>query len=254
MSLEMFSLEGKVALITGGSKGLGLEMARILAAAGADLTVTSRHLEEVAEAAAQVREETGRRVLALEGDAGSAADVDRIVERTVAELGRLDILVNNAGINRHGFIHEISEDDWNTVLQVDLSGPMLCTRAAARHMIPQRSGRIINIASVFGLVGYEKRSAYCASKGALVNLTRCHAVELGAHGITVNCICPGPFDTPMTQALVTGPVREDFTRRIPLGRWGEPRELAGAVLYLASDIAAFTNGAVLAVDGGWTAQ
>jgi NAD(P)-dependent dehydrogenase (short-subunit alcohol dehydrogenase family) len=254
MSTQLFSLEGRTALITGGSKGLGYEMARVLAGAGADVAITSRHLAEVAEAAARIREETGRRIIGIEADAGKASDVDAMVERTVMELGGLDILVNNAGINRHSFIQEQPEEDWNAVLQVDLSGPMLCTRAAARHMIPRRYGRIINISSIFGLVGYVKRGAYCASKGALVNLTRCHAVELAEHGITVNCVCPGPFDTPMTQALVHGPTREDFTRRIPLGRWGEPRELAAAVLYLASDVAGFTTGAVLAVDGGWTAQ
>jgi NAD(P)-dependent dehydrogenase (short-subunit alcohol dehydrogenase family) len=253
MSLQLFSLEGKVALVTGGSKGLGFEMARTLAAAGADVTITSRHLEEVSEAAAALREETGRRVLALEADAGKAPDVDRMVEQTVAELGQLDILVNNAGINRHAFVHEQSEEDWQTVLQVDLTGPMLCTRAATRHMIPRKYGRVINISSIFGLVGYSKRGAYCASKGALVNLTRCHAVELAPQGITVNCICPGPFDTPLTKAMVTGSTREDFTSRLPIGRWGDPKELAGAVLYFASDAAAFTTGAVLAVDGGWTA-
>ena len=253
MSLQRFSLEGKVALITGGSKGLGYEMARALAAAGADLTLTSRHLEEVSEAAARIREETGRRVLGLEADAGSSTDVDSTVERTVAELGQLDILINNAGINRHAFIHEQAEEDWAAVLQIDLTGPMLYTRAATRHMIPRRYGRILNIASIFGIVGYPKRGAYCASKGALVNLSRCHAVELAQYGITVNCICPGPFDTPLTRNLVQGQAREEFTARIPLGRWGEPEELVGAVIYLASDAAAFTTGAVLTVDGGWTA-
>src|SRR5687768_16676155 len=129
MSLQLFSLEGKVALVTGGSKGLGYEMARSMAAAGANVTITSRHLDEVSEAAARIREETGRRVLALQADAGSAADADRMVEETVAQLGQVDILVNNAGINRHGFVHEQSEEDWNAVLQIDLTGPMLCSRA-----------------------------------------------------------------------------------------------------------------------------
>jgi NAD(P)-dependent dehydrogenase (short-subunit alcohol dehydrogenase family) len=250
----MFNLEGKVALITGGSKGLGLEMARTLAKAGSDLAITSRNRDEIETAAAELREQTGRRVVAIQADAGLAADVDGMVERTVAELGQLDILVNNAGINRHSFVHEQPEEDWNEVLRIDLDGPMLCTRAATRHMIPRRTGRIINISSIFGLVGYMKRGAYCASKGALVNLTRCYAVELAPHQVTVNCICPGPFDTPMTARLVQGPVREDFTSKIPLGRWGRPEELAAAVLYLASDEAAFTTGAILAVDGGWTAQ
>jgi NAD(P)-dependent dehydrogenase (short-subunit alcohol dehydrogenase family) len=253
MSLQLFSLEGKVALVTGGSKGLGYEMARHMALAGADVVITSRHLEEVSEAAARIREETGRRVLGVEADAGKSTDVDAMVERTVMELGALDILVNNAGINRHSFVQDQPEEDWDTVLQIDLTGPMLCTRAAARHMIPRRTGRIINISSIFGLMGYPKRGAYCASKGALVNLTRCYAVELAPHGITVNCICPGPFETPMTARLVTGAAREEFTSRIPLGRWGNPQELVASVIYFASDAAAFTTGAVLAVDGGWTA-
>jgi NAD(P)-dependent dehydrogenase (short-subunit alcohol dehydrogenase family) len=252
MSLNMFSLEGKVALVTGGSKGLGLEMARGLAAAGAEVTITSRHAEEVEAAAAQIRQATGRRILAVQADVSVAAEVDQMVERTLRELGSLDILVNNAGINVHGFVHEQSEEDWNKILQVDLTGPMLCTRAATRHMIPRRSGRIINISSIFGLVGFPKRGAYSAAKGALVNLTRCYAVELAPHGLTVNCICPGPFETPLTQGLVQGAAREAFTSRIPMGRWGRPEELAGAVIYLASDAAAFTTGAVLAVDGGWT--
>lgn len=254
MSVQLFSLENKVALVTGGSKGLGYEMALALAAAGARVTITSRHLEEVSEAASRITAETGREALGLEADAGSAADADRMVEDTVRRFGQLDILVNNAGINRHSFVHEQPEEDWEAVLKVDLDGPMLCARAAARHMIPRKTGRIINISSIFGLVGYVKRGAYCASKGALVNLTKCYAVELAEHAITVNCICPGPFDTPMTERLVQGPVREDFTSRIPMGRWGRPQELVGAVLYFASDAASWTTGAVLAVDGGWTAQ
>lgn len=253
MSLNLFSLEGKVALVTGGSKGLGLEMGRALAAAGADVALTSRHLDEVSEAAAQIREETGRRVLAVEADAGNSTDVDAMVEKVVSELGQLDILVNNAGVNRHAYVHEQSEEDWNAVLQVDLTGPMLCTRAAVRHMLPRKTGRIINIASILGMVGYAKRGPYCAAKGALINLTRCYAVELAPHGITVNCICPGPFETPMTRSLVQGPVREDFTSRIPMGRWGDPRELVGSVIYFASEASGFTTGANLAVDGGWTA-
>ncbi|MFN3652139.1 MAG: SDR family NAD(P)-dependent oxidoreductase [Armatimonadota bacterium] len=253
MSLQLFSLEGRVALVTGGSKGLGLEMARALAAAGADVAITSRNQAEVEEAARLVREETGRRTLGIEADAGVAADADRMVARTAAELGRLDILVNNAGINRHAFVQDQGEEDWNAVLQIDLNGPMLCTRAAVRQMLAQGYGRVINISSIFGLVGYQKRGAYCASKGALVNLTKCYAVELAQTGITVNCICPGPFETPMTAKLVQGANREDFTNRIPMGRWGSPQELVGAVLYFASDAAAFTTGAVLAVDGGWTA-
>jgi NAD(P)-dependent dehydrogenase (short-subunit alcohol dehydrogenase family) len=170
----------------------------------------------------------------------------------LSQYGRLDILVNNAGINRHSFIHEQTLEDWETVTRVDLTGPMLCTRAAVRHMLERKSGRIINIASILGLVGYPKRGAYCAAKGALINLTRCHAVELAPHGITVNCICPGPFDTPMTRRLVHGANRDDFTARIPMGRWGDPQELVGAVVYFASAAAGFTTGAVLTVDGGWT--
>lgn len=253
MSLQLFSLEGKVALVTGASKGLGLEMARALAGAGADVAITSRNLEEVSETAARLQEETGRRILGIEADAGIEEQVDRTIDRIVSELGQLDILVNNAGINRHSFVQDQSLEDWNTVLQVDLTGPMLCTRAAVRQMLPRGYGRIINIASILGMMGYPKRGVYCAAKGALINLTRAYAVELAQQGITVNCICPGPFDTPMTKALVQGPNRVDFTNRIPMGRWGDPKELVGAVVYFASDAAAFTTGSVLAIDGGWTA-
>lgn len=251
--MDLFSLTGRVAIVTGASKGLGYEMARALASAGANLALTSRHLSEVAEAAAQIREEFGVRVLAMEAEASDPVSADATVERTVAELGRIDILVNNAGINRHGHVHDQSLEDWHAVMEIDVTGPMLYSRAATRHMIPQRSGRIINIASIFGVVGYPKRGPYCAAKGALVNLSRCYAVELAPHNITVNCICPGPFDTPLTRGLVQGPVRDDFTRRIPMGRWGDPKELVGAVVYFASDAAAFTTGAVLTIDGGWTA-
>jgi len=253
VSLQLFSLEGKVALVTGASKGLGLEMARALAAAGADVAISSRNLDEVSQTAARLQEETGRRILGIEADAGVEDQVDRMVDRVVHELGKLDVLVNNAGINRHSFVQDQPLEDWNTVLQVDLTGPMLCTRAAVRYMLPEGSGRIINIASILGMVGYPKRGVYCAAKGALINLTRAYAVELAQQGITVNCICPGPFDTPMTKALVQGPNRVDFTSRIPMGRWGDPRELVGAVIYFASDASAFTTGSILAVDGGWTA-
>ena len=253
MSLELFSLAGKVALVTGASKGLGYEMARALAAAGADVAITSRHLEEVSEAAARIAEESGRRVIGLEADASIEVQVDSTIDQVVAQLGQLDILVNNAGINRHAFVQDQPLDDWNTVIQVDLTGPMLCTRAAVRYMLPRGYGRIINIASILGMVGYPKRGVYCAAKGALINLTRAYAVELAQSGITVNCICPGPFDTPMTKELVQGPNRTDFTARIPMGRWGDPKELVGAIVYLASDAASFTTGATLAIDGGWTA-
>jgi len=254
MSTELFSLAGRVALVTGGSKGLGYEMGLGLARAGADVALSARNQAEVEAAAAAIAAETGRRAIGIRADVGDAGDVDAMTDRVIADLGRLDVLVNNAGINRHAFIHEQTEEDWEAVLRIDLTGPMLCTRAAVCHMIPRGGGRIINISSIFGLVGYAKRGAYCASKGALVNLTRCHAVELAEHGITVNCINPGPFETPMTARLVQGPTREDFTQRIPMGRWGRPAELVGSVLYFASDAGAFTTGAVLAVDGGWTAQ
>ncbi|MBI3911475.1 MAG: 3-oxoacyl-ACP reductase FabG [Armatimonadetes bacterium] len=254
MGIEIFSLEGKVALVTGGSKGLGEAGARALAEAGASVILTSRHGEQVEAVAAAIQRDTGQRTLAVEADVGRAEDVERTVATGLDAFGQIDILVNNAGVNRHGLVHQLSEEDWSEVLRINLTGPVLCARAVTQHMIPRRSGRIINIASTFGLVGYPKRSAYCASKGGLINLTRCWAVELAPHNITVNAICPGPFDTPLTRRLITGAAREDFTQQIPLGRWGDPRELVGAVLYLASEAASFTTGAVLTVDGGWTAR
>jgi len=249
----LFSLEGKVALVTGGSKGLGQTIAMALAQAGADVAICSRNREEVTVAGNEIRSETGREVLAVEADASKVGDVERLVEQTVARLNGLDILVNNAGINRHHDIQDQTDEDWQAVIDVDLSGPLYCTRAAVRYMLTAHTGRIINISSILGLVGYPRRAAYCASKGGLLNMTRCLAVELAPKGITVNCICPGPFDTPLTRRLVQGADREDFTRRIPMGRWGDPKELIGAVIYFASDASGFTTGAVLTVDGGWTA-
>jgi len=178
-----------------------------------------------------------------------SGDVERAVEETVVRLGRLDILVNNAGINRHSFVHEQPEEDWNAVLQIDLTGPMLCTRAAAQHMIPRGSGRIINISSIFGIVGYPKRAGYCAAKGALVNLTRQAGIDYAAQGINVNSVAPGFVETDMTAAL-RDEQKSFYTNVIPAGRIGKPEDVAAAVGFLASPAASYVTGHVLYVAGG----
>ena len=254
-ALESFRLEGRVALVTGGSRGLGKSMAKALADAGADVAITSRHLDSVREAAEELAQTTGRQVLPVQADVTRPADVTAMVDQVIRTLGRIDILVNNAGINIRGPILDLSEADWHQVIETNLTGPWLCARAVGPHMIAQRWGRVINVSSIIGLVGLSERTAYAASKGGLIQLTRALAVEWAPYGITVNALCPGPIMTAINQAFQENPeAYEAFRRKIPLGRWGEPEDLDGAIIFLASEASRFMTGSVLVIDGGWTAQ
>jgi NAD(P)-dependent dehydrogenase (short-subunit alcohol dehydrogenase family) len=253
--LDSFRLDGKIALVTGGARGLGLTMATALAEAGADVALSGRSLAPAEEAAAKITAATGRRAKAFAADVTVAADVDRLVTSVEKELGPIDILVNNAGVNIRGNVEQLSEADWDTVIDTNLKGPFLCARAIGPGMVKRGWGRVINLSSIMGFVALGGRAPYASSKAGVMNLTRVLALEWAGTGVTANAICPGPFATEMNLPLLNDPVKyQEFVKKIPMGRWGELDELAGAVVFLASKSASFITGTSLFVDGGWTAQ
>ncbi len=242
------SLKGKVALVTGGARGIGREIAERLGAAGADLAIFDV-LEDVAGAAGEMAKALGVKVAGYRVNVTDSAEVDAAVGSVVKDLGRLDVLVNNAGITRDGLIMRMKDEDWDAVLAVNLKGAFLCTRAASRPMLKQRSGRVVNIASVVGLMGNAGQANYSASKAGLIGLTKTCAKEFGSRGVTVNAVAPGYIRTAMTDKL-TEEQREKMLSLVPLGRLGEVADVAAAVAFLASDDAAYVTGQVLTVDGG----
>jgi 3-oxoacyl-[acyl-carrier protein] reductase len=242
-------LKGKVALITGGAQGIGLSIARELAKHGADLALADVNLEKAQASAETLAKETGVQVLALKMDVSSSADAEEGVKKTVDKYSRLDILVNNAGITRDGLIMRMNDSDWDLVIAINLKGTFNCTKAVTRIMLKQRSGRIVNIASVVGLMGNAGQANYSASKAGVIGLTKTTAKELASRGITVNAVAPGFIKTAMTDAL-SEEARQNLQKLIPLARLGEPEDVARAVAFLASDEAAYITGQVLTVDGG----
>ncbi|MBI3961235.1 MAG: glucose 1-dehydrogenase [Deinococcus sp.] len=255
MSLDMFRLDNRVALVTGASKGLGLDMAKALAEVGADVIVTSRGLGDAQKAARDIVTSTGRRALGLACDVTNRSQVEQTVADALAHFGQVDILVNNAGINIRKPITELSDEEWRQVMDTNLSGPFYLCRALAKNFMERRYGRVINIGSILSTVSIAGRTPYASSKGGLLLFTKTLALEWAPYGVTVNIICPGPFQTAMNESLLKDPeAYKAFIAKIPLGRWGRPGELNGAVVFLASDASSFVTGAMLAVDGGWTAQ
>lgn len=254
MILDSFRLDGRVALVTGGNRGLGRACALALAEAGADIALLGR--TEPSETLAQVKG-LGRAVAYVPCDLAAAdpAQLAAAVDTVTAQFGRLDVLVNNAGIIRRAPAAEVTAADWDEVMTVDLDAVFHLSQAAGRVMLAQGGGRILNIASMLSFQGGLRVPAYTAAKHAVLGLTRALANEWAAHGVNVNAIAPGYMATDNTAPLRADPVRAaSILERIPAGRWGEPEDLMGAVVFLASDAARYLHGAVLPVDGGWLAR
>ncbi|MBI2765170.1 MAG: glucose 1-dehydrogenase [Chloroflexi bacterium] len=253
LGTALFDLSGRTAIVTGAGRGLGRTMALALAAAGADVVATSRSPGELETLVAEIGQ-LGRKAVACPCDVTDEAACAALVEQAAAAMGHIDILVNNAGINIRKPVLELSYAEYQDVLRTNLHGYFLAARAAGRLMVAQGSGKVINISSILGKVGLASQGAYASSKGAIEQLTKVLALEWAEANVQVNAIGPTYFETELTRPLFEDPARHDFiTERTPMKRWGQPHELAGAVIFLASRASDYVTGHTLMVDGGWTA-
>jgi len=253
--LDRFRLDGKVAVVTGGTKGLGKAMAEGLAAAGAQMALISRHGDEAGAVAAELSASSGKACRGYACDVTQPDQVDALIPHILKDFGQIDILINNAGINLRGAIDELSVDEFLQVQALNVTGPWLMCRAVAPHMKERRSGRVINMGSTLSIIALADRTPYATSKGAILQMTRALALEWAPYNITVNAMLPGPFATEMNLPLKQDPdTYAAFVAKIPLGRWGELEEIQGLAVFLASDASSFVTGAGIAIDGGWTAH
>jgi len=241
----MADLTGKVAIVTGGSRGIGKDIAAALAGAGAKVAILARDQPRAAAAAAEI----GNGARAYRCDVSLAAEVERALEAVDRDFAQVDVLVNNAGVTRDNLLFRIGEDDWDAVLDANLKGPFLITKLAARGMIKRRWGRIVNITSVVGLMGNKGQANYAASKAGLIGFTKAVARELASRNVLVNAVAPGYIDTELTRGI-SEEAKQTLQAAIPLARLGTGRDVAAAVLFLASDMASYITGQVLVVDGG----
>jgi NAD(P)-dependent dehydrogenase (short-subunit alcohol dehydrogenase family) len=247
--MEKFKIKGKVALVTGAGRNLGRVIALSLAEAGANVAVTSRTLSEIQRTEQEIKEK-GQKALAISMDVTDLNKVERAVQKIASEFGRIDILVNNAATRSFKSLLEISELEWRSVIDTNLTGAFFCCKAVGPIMIRQGGGRIINISSRIGLQGMANRVAYCASKGGLIQLTRALALEWAPYNILVNSVAPGLMNTPETSKAI----QEGKAAEIPLKRAGEPEEIAPLIVYLASEACTYMTGEVILIDGGWAVQ
>ncbi|MCX8108944.1 MAG: SDR family oxidoreductase [Verrucomicrobiae bacterium] len=249
-----FDLRGRCALVTGGTKGLGKAMARILAQAGAKVVICGRNESQARDSAAEIASDSGSKVVPIVADLAKRTDAEHLARAAMDALGKIDILVSNAGWNIPEAIDEIQDEDWDALFELNVTSSMVLTRALAPGMKERRWGRIIYTSSIMALASTPDRVAYSATKAALHGMVKANALYLGPYGITVNCLAPGPFATDMPMSLLTEEQKQAFTRRTALGRWGRPEELAPVALLLASDAGSYVTGAILVVDGGVTAR
>lgn len=246
-------LKNKVAIITGSSRGIGKAIATAMAKEGAKVVITSRHLPEADKTAKEIQK-LGGQAMAIKCDVSKKNEIEKMVSETVKKFGQLDILVNNAGIVSFDSFLELKEEDWDKVLAIDLKGTFLCSQVAVKQMVKQeKGGKIINIASVAGFVGFPRLAHYCSAKGGIIELTKEMAVELAKYKININAIGPGVIETAMTKGLLQDPKsKQDLLSRIPLNRIGQPKDIAPLAVFLASEDADYITGQTIFVDGGWT--
>jgi NAD(P)-dependent dehydrogenase (short-subunit alcohol dehydrogenase family) len=254
MTHPLFDLTGRVALVTGGSRGLGKAMATIFAQSGAAVLISSRHEDELQAAAAEIHAATAARVEYLATDMTCRDDVHRLAAAALDRLGKVDILVNNAGANLPQAIDQIRDEDWDRLVELNLTSCMMLSRDLVPGMKQRRWGRIIHISSIMGLASTAGRNVYSATKAALVGMAKASALDLGAFNITVNCLAPGPFATEMPMSILSPEQQNALAARTAVNRWGRPEELAGPALLLASEAGSYITGTVLVVDGGALAK
>jgi NAD(P)-dependent dehydrogenase (short-subunit alcohol dehydrogenase family) len=249
-----FDLSGRSALVTGGGRGLGKEMARILARAGAEVLICSRTEAQLRDTAAELAQDSGGRVEWLVADTAKRADADRLAAEAVKRLGKVDILISNAGHNIPQAVDKIRDEDWDYLLELNLSSSMALTRAVSPGMKERKWGRVIYISSVMAFASTPDRVAYSTTKVALHGMVKANALYLGQFGVTVNCLAPGPFLTDMPRTILSPEQQQRFAERTAVGRWGQPQELAPTALLLASEAGSYITASILVVDGGVTAR